>query len=134
MTDGKPPHILIVDDEPIDRMVISELLKANGCLVSTVNDGVQAIRFLSTCPCDIDIIILDRMMPNLSGIDVLYKLCTMPIVRNIPVIMLTAHAERTDQKNAFTCGVFDLIFKPIDEVILMSTVNRALLEKKHKVF
>ena len=117
---------MIVDDQTIDRSVISSILTKAGYHFSEAVDGESVIRFFEKSTHPFDLILLDRVMTGMSGIDVLQKLSMIPEARHIPVVMVTSHAERFDQKNAYIYGVFDVIFKPVDKVILLNVIKRAL--------
>jgi two-component system, cell cycle response regulator len=126
----KKPHILIVDDDHIARTAIAFILENAGYETSEAFSGAQALKMLKALPHKADVIILDRMMPEMCGIDVLQKIHDIPSLRSIPIIMLTAHAERDHVKTATIYGVFDVIFKPVDEVLLCKVLERALVNDK----
>ena len=126
------PHILVVDDDHIFCMVLSDMLKHGGYHVTSVFSARKSLDILRKKPHDFDVIILDRIMPELSGLEVLHKLCLMPVVRDIPVIMLTSHAEAAHLKTANIYGVFEMHYKPIEDSVLLAAVGRALESKADK--
>jgi CheY-like chemotaxis protein len=120
-------HILVVDDEHISRMAVSYMLERSGYKVSEASSGKEALAFLEQTP-EVDLVILDRIMPEMSGIDVLQKIQTIPTFRKLPIIMLTAHAERDHVKAATIYGVSDVVYKPVEEILLLKVVERVLRE------
>jgi CheY-like chemotaxis protein len=126
------PHILMVDDDPIILKVLTHFLSEEGYETTAVESGKEALMLLETHPDRFSAIILDRMMPEFSGMDVLHKIYLLPVVKDIPVIMLTSHAEREDVGAAVIAGVFDFLFKPIDKELLLLVIKRALREKNNK--
>ncbi len=127
MRNMKEPHILIVDDDHIARTGIVFMLKNLGYETSEAFNGISALKMLENGKNPkVDAIILDRMMPEMSGIEVLQKINAFPALENIPIIMLTAHAEREQLKKVMAYGAFDVLFKPIDESALSKTLENAL--------
>jgi len=126
----KKQHVLIVDDDHIARTAIAHMLEKSGYETSEAFNGIQALKMLKKNPGKTDAIILDRMMPEMSGIEFLYKITSLPSFQHIPIIMLTVHAERSDVKAATILRVFDFIYKPVDEVILCKALERALRKEK----
>lgn len=125
------PKILLIDDDHIFCVVVSDMLTKAGYNVTTVLSGREALDLLEY-EKDYDAIVLDRMMPELSGLDVLGKIALMPRAKNIPVIMLTSHAGKAQIQSAQAQGVFSLLYKPVDNQLLTSTVQRAIKEKNKK--
>jgi len=126
MQKTKTPHILVVDDDPVTLMVITKYLKEESFEFTTTESGEEALNLLQKNPRIYSAIILDRMMPKVSGIDVLHKLYINPTLNKIPIIMLTSHAEREDVGAAIIAGVFDFLFKPVDKDLLILVLRRAL--------
>jgi two-component system response regulator RegX3 len=114
--------VLVVDDEPAFRVALEQALRGEGFVVHTADDGVQAIEaFGSIVP---DIVLLDVMLPRLSGIDVCRHIRSMS---NTPVIMVSAKSEEIDAVVALEVGADDYITKPYrlrELVARMRTVLR----------
>ncbi len=128
----KKSHILIVDDDHIARMGVALILKNLGYDTSEVFNGICALDTLKNeKKPKVDAIILDRKMPEMTGIQVLQKIQATPSLRAIPVIMLTAHANKGHVKQAMSCGAFDVIFKPIDEARFGKLLKNALGKKEN---
>lgn len=123
----KKPHILIVDDDHIARAGIAFVLKNAGYEISEAFNGIRALEILENEKTPkIDAIILDRMMPEISGIEILKKIHAIPAFSNIPIIMVTVHAKQDQIKTATAYGAFDVIYKPIDETLFIQTLEKAL--------
>lgn len=121
------PTVLVVDDTPDNLALISSLLKEH-CKVKVANSGEKALKYLesSTPP---DLILLDIMMPGLSGYDVIKQLKSNPEVSHVPVIFLTAMASVDDEEKGFSLGAADYITKPISPSILKARVTTQLENK-----
>lgn len=122
-------HILIVDDEPVARAMISYILNKHHYKITEAESGPQALELLQNDPT-IELMMLDRMMPEMSGLDVLEKMRALPQLSHIPVIMLTGHAERDHVKTATIYGAFDVIYKPVEEILLIKLIERALRSRR----
>jgi CheY-like chemotaxis protein len=124
--DMRKPHILLVDDDSITLEVLEGMLAAQHYQVTSVTSGAKALELLENNHTIYSAVILDRMMPNMSGIDFLHKIYSSSLLRKIPIIMLTSHAEREDVSAAVVAGVFDFLYKPIDQELLFLVLKRAL--------
>lgn len=118
------PRVLVVEDEPAQREVLSYNLEAEGFAVSRAQNGEEALLLVDE---DVpDIIVLDWMMPNLSGIEVCRRLKIRPETRNIPVIMLSARSEEVDKVRGLETGADDYVVKPYSVIELMARVRSQL--------
>jgi len=124
--DKSTHEILVVDDDPVIVAVLRNFLTESGFKVASAENGQVAFEMLKKFPHRFSVIVLDRMMPVLSGIDLLHKIYVIDDLRQIPIIMLTSHAERDDVGAAVIAGVFDFLFKPIDKDLLLLVIKRAL--------
>jgi len=115
------PLILIVDDEPVNQFLLEGLLGENGYDTITASDGFKCIEILgSKTP---DLILLDIMMPKMSGIEVLGKIMENETWRLVPVIMVTAKSTIEDVKESLDMGAIDYIKKPFNEVELLARIK-----------
>ena len=115
-------RILVVDDEYKMRVLIKNFLEANGHKVIEASNGEEALNiFYSTK--DIDLVILDVMMPKISGFDVLME---MRASSSIPVIMLTARAQECDEIMGYDIGADQYITKPFSMKVLIARVEALL--------
>lgn len=119
--------ILIADDEARIRRLVSDFLKRDGHSILEAADGQQALTLLENRRDGIDLAILDVMMPQLDGFDVLRELRAMEGEKaHLPVMMLTARAEDADQVRGLESGADDYVTKPFSPIVLAARV-RALL-------
>ena len=114
--------ILIIDDEPQLVESLAMRLKASGYAVSAAPDGVSGINKFKEEPPDL--VILDIMMPGLSGLDVLKEL--KEICLNVPVIMLTAYGTPQSAIEALRLGAYDHLAKPFNTETLLEMIKKAI--------
>ena len=120
------PTVLLVEDEPAQREVLSYNLEADGFRVTTAENGEEALLLVDEgAP---DIIVLDWMLPNVSGIEVCRQLKTRADTRNVPILMLSARSEEVDRVRGLETGADDYVVKPYSVIELMARV-RALLRR-----
>ncbi|MEO0358040.1 MAG: phosphate regulon transcriptional regulator PhoB [Pseudomonadota bacterium] len=118
------PTVLIVDDEPAQREVLAYNLEAEGYAVLRAENGEEALLLVKEeSP---DVIVLDWMMPQVSGIEVCRQLKTKPATRQIPIIMLSARAEEVDKIRGLETGADDYMTKPYSIRELMARVRAQL--------
>jgi len=123
-----PPTILIVDDTPENLSVLGELLQPS-YRVRAANSGRRALQIAHGKPTP-DLILLDVMMPEMDGYDVLAELRADPQTRHIPVIFVTAMDGTDDEERGLDRGAVDYITKPLRPAIVLARV-RTHLELKH---
>lgn len=117
-------RILVVEDEPAQREVLAYNLEAEGYVVSRAENGEDALLLVEEDKPDI--IVLDWMMPHLSGIEVCRRLKIRPETRDIPVIMLSARSEEVDRVRGLETGADDYVIKPYSVLELMARVRSHL--------
>ncbi len=118
-------RILVADDEPHIRRVLSTLLESNFFEVDEATNGQEAIdRVNSGTPYDI--VLLDLMMPFASGLDVLEKIREDPRRTRTPVIILTAKGQDTDRQDALVRGADDFLTKPFSPKKLLARIHEIL--------
>ena len=122
------PAILVVDDNEMNRDVLTRRLKRQDYVVHTAVDGRDALEKLDQH--DIDLMLLDIMMPEMDGIEVLGTVKADQRLRHIPVIMITALDEIHSVARCIEMGAEDYLPKPFNPVLLMARLS-ACLEKKH---
>src|SRR3954469_13074231 len=108
--------ILIIEDQDDIRATLRDLLELNGHEVIEAEDGVEGVKQAAQKP---DFIFCDLSMPNLDGRGVLAAVKEMPEVRDVPFVFLTAHAERSQQREGMELGADDYITKPfsLDDIV-----------------
>ncbi len=124
MGKGGQPRVLLVEDEPAQRTVLAYNLEAEGFAVTQADNGEGAMVLVDEE--EPDIIILDWMMPKVSGIEVCRRLKMRPETRGIPIIMLTARAEEVDRVRGLETGADDYVVKPYSVLELMARARAQL--------
>ena len=130
-------HILIVDDEAVNRQILTNLLSLLPYRVTACTSGFQALEILGSSN-DIDLVLLDIMMPGMSGLEVCKTLREKYDQHQLPVIFLTARAQVRDMELAFGVGANDFLNKPIAREELFPRIkahlelldNNRILEQK----
>ena len=120
--------VLVVDDEPQNVMLLQDLLEARGYQVWTAGDGQNGLVLASEH--NPDVVLLDVMMPRLSGFDVCRRLKAEPSTAMIPVLLVTALDAREDRLAGIDAGARDFISKPIDSADLLLRVRNAVATKR----
>lgn len=125
------PTILAVDDEPLNREIIIEYLTGRGqhYHVDTAADGIEAMEKLVADPAKYDVVLLDRMMPRMSGMEVLAKISEHPELKYIPVILQTAKVSNEDVLEGMKAGAYYYLTKPFKSEMLLSVVKTAVKDR-----
>ena len=121
-------RILVVDDTEANRDLLSRRLSRNGHLVDTVGSGRSALQ--SAAKSEYDLILLDLMMPEMNGLEVLTRLKADPAVQHIPVMMISALDEIESIVTCIEAGAEDYISKPFDPVLLSARIEASLERKR----
>jgi len=118
-------RILVADDEPHIRRVLSTLLENNAFQVDEAANGREAIERVAS-ETAYDFVLLDLMMPFASGLEVLERIRQDPRRSRTPVIILTAKGQDTDRENAFDRGANDFLTKPFSPKKLLARIEEIL--------
>ena len=118
------PLVLVVEDEPAQREVLAYNLEAEGFAVVEAAIGDEALLLLSETPPDI--VVLDWMLPSVSGIEICRQMKSRPETRSIPVIMLSARSEEVDRVRGLETGADDYVVKPYSVKELLARVRTQL--------
>lgn len=128
-SDHSDVTVLVVDDMAANRSVLCRQLELNNYHAISVDSGEAALNLLTrTRP---DIVLLDYMMPNMNGIEVLRHLRANPAMADLPVIMVTARAENEATIEALEAGADDYVTKPIDFAVLRARIDTQLQKQGH---
>lgn len=122
------PTVLVVDDNVPNLELIQAYLEDLECTTVAAYDGVEALEIVANDKPDL--ILLDVMMPKMSGFEVCRRLKNNPTTSDIPVIMVTALNEFGDIERGIDCGTDDFVSKPVNKLELVTRV-RTMLKLKH---
>ncbi len=117
-------RILVVDDEPHIRRVLSVILETQGYEVKMASDGSEGLNELGAEA--VDLVILDLMMPGANGLEILSKIRSHPERAQTPVIILTAKGQDTDRDAALAGGANDFLTKPFSPKKLIARIEEIL--------
>jgi adenylate cyclase len=123
-----PASILVVDDDAINRMLLTRVLEREGHRVATAEDGVRALEAVRIEP--FDIVLLDVLMPELDGFSVLEHIKSDSALQHLPVIMISAIDEIDSVVRCIEMGAEDYLPKPFDPVLLRARINAGLAKKR----
>jgi CheY-like chemotaxis protein len=123
--------ILIVDDNAQNVELLQAYLEVLPCRLLTAHDGIEAIRIIENPDQPTpDLVLLDVMMPRMSGFEVCRKLKEDPTTRSIPIMMVTALNELGDIERGVEAGTDDFLTKPVNKLELITRV-KSLLRVRH---
>jgi CheY-like chemotaxis protein len=120
-------RVLIVDDDMRNIFALSTVLEEQSMEIVSANNGRDAIRRLQTDP-DIDVVLMDIMMPEMDGIDTMREIRKIPSLKAVPIIAVTAKAMKGDREKCIEAGAWDYLSKPVDTQQLLA-VPRAWLHR-----
>ena len=124
MAGNEQPTVLVVEDESAQREVLKYNLEAEGFRVASAENGEEALLLVDEVSPDV--IVLDWMLPNVSGIEVCRRLKSRAETRLVPIIMLSARSEEVDRVRGLETGADDYVIKPYSVVELMARVRSQL--------
>ena len=122
------PVVLVVDDNRQNRELLQAYLEDVDCRAIPAHDGHEALEILAKDPPDL--ILLDVMMPRMSGFEVCRRIKNDPKTSDIPIIMVTALSEFGDIERGIDSGTDDFLSKPVNKLELLTRV-KTLLKLKH---
>jgi adenylate cyclase len=123
-----PASVLVVDDDPINRAILAKTLERDGHVVTTAEDGREAWALLQRQP--FDVVLLDVLMPEMDGREVLERIEQDVLLRHVPVIMISALDEIDTVVRCIELGAQDYLPKPFNPVLLRARINAGLTKKR----
>ena len=124
----RQPVVLVVDDNQQNRELLQAYLEDVDCLTIPASDGLEALDIIKKDPPDL--VLLDVMMPKMSGFEVCKRLKNDPKTTDIPVIMVTALSEFGDIERGIDSGTDDFLSKPVNKLELLTRI-KTMLKLKH---
>lgn len=121
-------RVLVVDDNQLNRLVLTHLLEKEGYIISTANDGIEAIESITAAPPDL--VLLDVLMPRMDGYQVLAKLKESGLLWNLPVIVISSLSEVENAIKCIELGAEDYLAKPFSAVLLRARIGNSLEKKR----
>jgi CheY-like chemotaxis protein len=119
--------VLIVDDDMRNIFALSTVLEEHDMVIVSADNGRDAIKILHAQP-DVDVVLMDIMMPEMDGIDTMREIRKAPSLKSLPIIAVTAKAMKGDREKCIEAGAWDYLSKPVDTEQMLA-VLRAWLHR-----
>ena len=130
---GPVMSILIVDDTPVNLVLLEDILKQEGYNdIHCVTSAAEAFTLLAQSGAGVDLILMDLVMPGMDGIEACRQIKAQERIKDIPVVMITVRDDTEALQQAFAAGANDYIIKPVKEAELLSRV-RAVMRLKREI-
>ncbi len=121
-----PQTILVIDDDEIIRIVTQEILEQSGYLVETAEDGQEGWEKIDQNPTRFDLILLDKQMPRLNGLELLRQIHADNRFENLPVVMLTGDSAQNEITEGLAAGAHYYLTKPSPREVLIQVIKSTL--------
>jgi signal transduction histidine kinase/ActR/RegA family two-component response regulator len=105
-------HVLLAEDNEINQLIVEELLRDAGVIVTTVENGLEAVKAVEKE--SFDLVLMDIQMPEMDGLTATAQIHSNPKYKDLPIIALTAHALPEDREASLKCGMNEHLTKPVD--------------------
>jgi len=125
--------VMIVDDSPSVRRVITNLVKNSGWVPVVARDGIDALETIQSSPVPPDLILLDIEMPRMDGYEFMQTLKGQEEFAQIPIVILTSRAGEKHRRKAIELGASDYVIKPYLDEVLVSTIRRHIMAARNRV-
>lgn len=119
----KKKILLVVEDNILNMELIKALLESNDYNVLEAFNSEDAMKHITTSSTEIDLILMDLQLPDKSGFEIIDQLKQDPVTKDIPIMVVTAHANLAYKNRALESGCVDYITKPIDLDNFMTVIN-----------
>jgi CheY-like chemotaxis protein len=113
---------LVVDDDMRNIFALATVLDDQGMLIVSAENGREAIRLVQSDP-EIDIVLMDIMMPEMDGIATMQEIRKLPRGRELPIVAVTAKAMKGDRQKCIEAGAWDYVSKPVDPTHLLAVMR-----------
>jgi CheY-like chemotaxis protein len=123
-------HVLLVDDSDLNLEVAGAILRRQGAVVSTANNGASALAWLSDQANRVDIVLMDVQMPVMDGYEAMREIRKQPRLAQLPVVALTAGALLRERTKALASGMNDFLTKPFEPETLVRVVRQQVEQKR----
>ncbi len=130
MDTSRQATALVVDNDELNRKLAARILASSGFRVVEACDGIHALTVIKLQP--VDVILLDVMMPGLSGFEVCCRLKSDPATCSIPVVLVTILGSGTSRRAGFAAGADAYISKPYRKADLLAAVHRVVRGPEHR--
>ncbi len=120
-----PPAVLVIEDDDVTATLIAHILTANGFVVRRAADRAEILVGLKTAP---DLVILDVLMPDANGFDILGRIRIHPVLKDLPVLMLTSLGSLDDILKGLKLGANGYLTKPAKSKVLLEAISSVLAE------
>ncbi len=125
-----PIRVLAVEDDPLSMAFLEAQVTTLNHSITKAENGQRALEILEANAQFIDVVLMDRYMPVMDGLDAVRRMQDHPKLRNIPVIMVTGADSADDMREGLDAGVFYYLTKPVNETMLRSVMSAAVREAK----
>ncbi len=126
----RPLTILAVEDDRLERAFLCEQIKQMGHVMQEAADGKQALEILHRMKGEVDVVLMDRLMPVMDGLSAVRQIKDDPLLWKIPVIMVTGASTTKQMQEGLDAGVFYYLTKPVNEDVLRSVLLAATREAR----
>jgi two-component system, cell cycle response regulator len=124
--------ILVVDDQQVMRETIAMMLQGRSYRLEFANNGVEALRKAEQLSPNLDLVLLDVMMPEMDGLEVCRRLRRHEVLGQVPIIMITALADRESWMEGMEAGADDYVFKPFDTAELRTRIRNVIQLNRYR--
>jgi CheY-like chemotaxis protein/anti-sigma regulatory factor (Ser/Thr protein kinase) len=119
-------RVLVVEDNVFDQQLLQEYLSSRGYQTEFAHDGMEALPKLEADPMRYDVVLTDRIMPHMNGLELLGRIKENPRLRTIPVILQTASSRREEMVEGIRAGAYYYLTKPYDVEMLLTVIETAV--------
>ncbi|MDR0472422.1 MAG: response regulator [Treponema sp.] len=131
MVNEKKKKVLLIDDDEI-HLITAELFLKNDYEVYKMKSGSEALEYLTSNKLVPNIILLDIVMPNMSGWEVFVKIKAIDSLKNVPIVFLSSITEEEEKKRAYKMGIAGFITKPFNMTDLISEIKEVIRKSEIK--